>query len=114
MEKKKFIKIGTATEHNTPLITDIIINSSLLYFISIGKVESSLVAPAAPIAANVFKYFTKTGIIIKAINYLIKLLKKAIVPICAFASDSSITPDKLYQPIDAPIDKLYTKFISKI
>ena len=54
MEKKKFIKIGTATEHNTPLITDIIINSSLLYFISIGKVVSSLVAPAAAIAAYVF------------------------------------------------------------
>ena len=56
MEKKKFIKIGTATEHNTPLITDIIINTSLLYFISIGKVESSLVAHDAPIDANEFKY----------------------------------------------------------
>ena len=56
-KRKSLLKIGTATEHNTPLITDIIINSSLLYFISIGKVVSSLVAPAAAIAAYVFKYF---------------------------------------------------------
>ena len=68
IEKKKFIKIGTATEHNTPLITDIIINSSLLYFISIGSVVSSLVAPAAAIATYGFKYFTNIGIIIKGMS----------------------------------------------
>lgn len=92
------MSIGTAAEQIIPLITDNTTVSSLVYRINIGRVVSSLVAPAGAIQVGKFKYFAMSGILKKENISLIKLLKKVILPNEAPANSLTITPDKLYQP----------------
>ena len=92
------MSIGTAAEQIIPLITESTTVSSLVYLINIGRVVSSLVAPAGAIQVGKFKCFAMRGILKKENISLIKLLKKVILPSCAPANSLTITPDKLYQP----------------
>ena len=82
--------MGTKAEQITPFITEKTAISASVYRIIIGKVVSSLVAPATATHVYELRYFATNGIAIKEAISLIRLLKKATLPTEASAKLFSV------------------------
>ena len=90
---------GTKAEQIAPFSTESTTLSSSVYFIIMGSVVSSLVAPAAAMHAAGFKNLISSGMLKKERSSRNRLLKKATLPYALPDNAPMVTPPRLYQPM---------------
>ena len=97
---------GTNAEQMAPFRTDSTTSSSLVYFIIMGSVVSSLVAPAAAMQAAGLRWRASSGIQKNESISRMRLLRNATPPYMPPESAPMVTPPRLYQPMHPAMEAL--------